>query len=40
VGGNGVLLILRQAGNLLQSFLQEPAHDTNLPNVSPFRNAP
>jgi len=40
LGGDGVLLILRQAGNLFDGLLQQLGHDAKLPDVSPFRNAP
>ena len=39
LGGDGVLLILRQAGNLFDDLFQQLGHDANLPDVSPFRNA-
>ena len=40
LGGNGVLLILRQAGNLFEGLLQQLGHDTNLPDGPPSRNVP
>ena len=40
LGGNSVLLILRQARNFFDGPLQQLGHDTNLPDGPPFRNAP
>lgn len=40
LGGNSVLLILGQSGNLFEGLLQQLGHDSKLPNVWPFRNAP
>ena len=38
LGGDGVLLILRQAGGPFESFLQQLGHMVNVPDGSPFRN--